>query len=571
MARPHPAHPKPGTADLENPLYYLENMETLVAWVRTHHADLLTQAEQRWLADLFTLSVPARALLTRLVMRTGEAFRTDKLNYPELGVAEAVALAELVERGWLDDRPSLDLDQLFRLFTLPELRAAFAGDLADLGLPKSVGKAVLRERLAPRYPDPMPLADWLPANSGAGVVRLNQMALFDRVRLMFFGNLRQSWSDFVLVELGHQRYETVPFSPASRAFDARADVDCYLTMHQCRQWLDEGVPAAEVWPEVPGALANPWLTSRRNRLLLELGRQAERQGDRELALSAFAASDHREARLKQLRLLERMKRFDEAWAIATDWQARETLSDAEAQGLARILKRLSAKLDRPSPLPATAPTLSDFTLELVQPEFASVEVAAARHLSRDHAPVFYVENTLVTGLFGLLCWPALFEPLPGAFFHPFHSGPADLTREDFVQRRQALFERCFQALDDGSYRALILDTHDAKQGLANPFVVWPVVTRELLTLALDCIPAADLAPLFRRLLRNIREHRSGFPDLIQFYPKAPVGEPRYRMIEVKGPGDRLQDHQVRWLAFFADQGIPASVCYVRWADTGAPP
>ena len=29
------------------------------------------------------------------------------------------------------------------------------------------------------------------------------------------------------------------------------------------------------------------------------------------------------------------------------------------------------------------------------------------------APVHYVENTLINGLFGLLCWPAIFAPLPG--------------------------------------------------------------------------------------------------------------------------------------------------------------
>ena len=50
------------------------------------------------------------------------------------------------------------------------------------------------------------------------------------------------------------------------------------------------------------------------------------------------------------------------------------------------------------------------------------------------------------------------------------------------------------------------------------------------------------------------------PDLIQFYP----AERRYRMIEVKGPGDRLQDNQKRWLAFAAEQGIPVEVCYVSW-------
>ena len=43
-----------------------------------------------------------------------------------------------------------------------------------------------------------------------------------------------------------------------------------------------------------------------------------------------------------------------------------------------------------------------------------------------------------------------------------------------------------------------------------------------------------------------------------------VLEGRYRMIEVKGPGDRLQDNQKRWLAFCAEHGMPVEVCYVRW-------
>src|SRR5699024_4571297 len=117
--------------------------------------------------------------------------------------------------------------------------------------------------------------------------------------------------------------EPVPFTPESRAFQQRSDVDCYLQMHQCRERLDNGEPAAEVWPAVPPPVSNPWLTSRRERLLLELGRQADRQGEQELALQVWGASQHREARLKQLRLLERMKRFDQAWRLACQWQATE--------------------------------------------------------------------------------------------------------------------------------------------------------------------------------------------------------------------------------------------------------
>ncbi len=97
-------------------------------------------------------------------------------------------------------------------------------------------------------------------------------------------------------------------------------------------------------------------------------------------------------------------------------------------------------------------------------------------------------------------------------------------------------------------------------------LIWPILSEEMLEIALACIPAQHLERMFRRLLGNLREHRSGFPDLIRFRPSHNDPNRRYEMIEVKGPGDRLQDHQTRWLEFCVDHGIPVSVCYVRWTD-----
>jgi hypothetical protein len=45
----------------------------------------------------------------------------------------------------------------------------------------------------------------------------------------------------------------------------------------------------------------------------------------------------------------------------------------------------------------------------------------------------------------------------------------------------------------------------------------------------------------------------------QFWPS----EARYRMVEVKGPGDRLQDNQRRFLEFCAGHQMPVFVCQVR--------
>ena len=557
----------PATADLSNPLYYRDNFETVIRWVRDHHSDLLLDQEQQQIDDLLGLSPAARALLARMVMRTGECFRLEKLNYPELERPVPDAMAELADTDWVDAQPLLAITDVFRLFTLPELRPVLADKVTAAGLKKSASKSQLQEALIPRHPEQARASDWLP-ELDTGVVRLNHMALFDRLRLMFFGNLRQTWSDFVLVELGHQQYEKVPFTPDARAFDTRAAVDRYLLLHHCRERLDEGEAPATIWQDIPAASDNAWLESRRGRLLFELAKQAEREGDIDLALTAYVDSRHREARLRQLRLLERQKRFEEAWTGAQA-AMNEPRSDGEAQALKRLLSRLAKKLNSPHPEASPRPAIPRFTLTLENPEGHSVEWRTMEHLSEPEAPVAYVENTLITGLFGLLCWPAIFEPIPGAFFHPFHTGPVDLYREDFLSRRESLFEACLNQLHSGSYRETIRAVWKEKVGIASPFVVWQILSEELLERALDCLPAEHLALLFRRMLADLRQHRSGFPDLIRFTPNHPDPNHRYEMIEVKGPGDRLQDHQTRWLEYCVANGIPVSVCYVRWIGAEA--
>ena len=66
--------------------------------------------------------------------------------------------------------------------------------------------------------------------------------------------------------------------------------------------------------------------------------------------------------------------------------------------------------------------------------------------------------------------------------------------------------------------------------------------------------------MFQRILADVPGNRGGLPDLIQFCP----AERRYRMIEVKGPGDRLQDNQKRWIDFAGRHDLPITVCYVQW-------
>ena len=558
--------------------YYLLNFERALAWLAGRYDDLLDAHEHGFLRDFAALPQPSRALLVRMLMRKGTLFRASRLSYDEIG-CPLQAVAPLAVLGWVDTEPDLTLDDLFALTTRPELLLIFADAIALTPGAKGLRKPDLLETLRPFYESEgeadergataHPLSTWH-AQTTDRVFHVAIASLCDRLRLMFFGNLQQDWSEFVLADLGVFQYEKVAFAPSSRAFQQRADVDVYLALHACREaleWLPTGDAESEAIDELVAAIAaietsNPWLETRRAKLLFRIGQHCERQQNWPAALAVYERCAWPGARHRRLRVLERSELFDEAFALASQ-AAAEPESEEEAQRIERMLPRLQRKRGERVARVAAARPVERSTLVLPRPEAPHpVEYVARDHLTCDSAPVHYVENALINSLFGLLCWEPVFAALPGAFFHPFQRGPADLHAPDFHARRAEQFAACLAQLDSSAYRETILRHLQSKAGLQSPFVFWGLLTPELVELALDCLPAAHLKLWFERLLRDIRGNRSGLPDLIRFWP----AERRYELIEVKGPGDRLQDNQIRWLAYCAQHGMPVRVLDVRWAD-----
>jgi hypothetical protein len=383
---------------------------------------------------------------------------------------------------------------------------------------------------------------------------------------MFFGNLYQDWSEFVLADLGVFQYEAVPFEASSRAFQTRADVDGYLALHACRAALDEGAELDALLRAVDDcASQNPWLEKRRAKVLLRIGQACERAQDWAAAQRVYTRCAYPGARHRRIRVHERMAQYGEALALALQAQSAPE-SEEESQRVARMLPRLYRGAGQGAPARAAAPALLRTDLTLPRPaQPMPVEFVTRDHLHQDDAPVHYVENALINSLFGLLCWPAVFAPLPGAFFHPFQRAPADLDAPDFHLRRAALFDDCLGQLDTHAYRDVILQRYAEKSGVQSPFVFWGALSDTLLAQALDCLPAAHLKLYFTRLLRDVKTNRSGFPDLIRFWP----AERRYELVEVKGPGDKLQDNQIRWLQYCVSHGMPVRVCHVSWREDAA--
>ncbi len=532
--------------------YYLSNFLTALSWIEERYGDLLSAEEHAFICGFRHLPLASQALLVRLVMRKGPHFRRSVLKYPEIGDI-AIAAEALLKHGWLHDDQPLDATQLFALLRRGELLTL----LPDA--PSSTRKADLFEALSAKISQPARFSE-LAGFLNEPLYTLMVGPLCERLRLMFFGNLSQQWSEFVLADLGIFRYEQVPIAAQARGFSQRADIDDYLHLRACREQLEAGASVNSVLEQLgPVRSDNPWILNRHAKLLFLLARQAERDGELHSAVTLYQRSHYPGARQRRIRLLDRLESWDSAWDLAQVALASPE-SDAEQQLLERLLARLARQLDQPAPAPR--PRCEPERIDLTLANTGSVEWAVREHLHTEQAPVHYVENTLINSLFGLLCWEAIFTPLPGAFFHPFHSGPVDLLSADFHQRRAQQFTRCLARLDDGSHAQHIRAIYQAKQGIQSPFVAWDWLPAELLDQALLCLPAEHLKAWFQRLLQDLRNNRAGMPDLIQFWPQ----ERRYRMIEVKGPGDRLQDNQKRWIEFCTRHNMPVQVCHVRWSE-----
>lgn len=546
------------SSSLDDPLYYLRNAQQIIQLCLNHYSDLLLVDEIQRLKQLLSLDISTQALLIRIVMRKGLLFRTDKLNYAEVAnLNEAIIVLD--KTGYVYSKPEISISSLCDLSRREECIALAQHLLPSMIFPASTRKTDIRDALVISFSEEKakPIQAWWP-DAAFQIIELRCNDLFERLRLMFFGNLYQNWSEFVLTELGLQQFEKVPLTTESRPFQSRSEVDLYLSLQTLQERAADGEKIDSLAQLIPSPVNCHWIDYRRRKVIFLLGREAERQKQTDLALNLYQQSQHHEAQLRSLRLLEKRDPPEQVFFQTQKVHAKITKPEVRV-GLERILKRSASKAGIEFKLPKPIEIPVDF-LALNKPEQGRVERAVISSLSNLDTQLFHVENRLFTGLFALLFWPALFAPVRGAFFNPFQSGPVDLYRPSFSDERAELLNQGFDLLQSDEYIHTIFDRLKHKQGISCSLIYWPSLTHPLVEEVLALIPAKHLQAVFRHLLLDLRHHRKGMPDLIELNKTAG----QYRLIEVKGPGDRLQDHQKLWLEVMLEHEMPVSVLNVSW-------
>lgn len=528
-----------------HPHYYLDNFTSITDTIAARYTDLLTETERDWLTTFSALPLGAKLLLVRLLSRTGNWFRRDKLSYAEIEDIDAALVAlERAKMVSLSHQPPFDV--MASLLTKPELLSLFS----HLHLKSTLRKPQIVESIsATLTPEQTPRL-----TTPCICVHHDVMPVF---LLLYFGNSRQDLSQFVLNDLGIYRFESVTLRQEDRLFTNRDQIENWLKLSELADlyWqyaeaknragilaLATSLPPKPDW----SPLSRKW-----ERLANHIARDMEREEQLDDAQALYQQSTLPPARERLARIAIKQGAFEDAANYVNDM-----LGDPFNEDEHDVACRLARQLSKKTAISAPEKSVDQFeqhtiTLALNQ----RVELETAHHYAQLGWRVWYTENCLLNALFGLLYWDIIFAPIPGAFLNPFQRGPRDMYSSEFLVARQRLIEARNAEFMAGNFDLLAI--YDAKAGLANDWVNWQWIDRTLLEAALETITPHQLISCLSRLLFDRRANRSGHPDLFM------VKGSECQFIEVKGPGDKLQHHQVRWLNFLNGQSIKASVTFVK--------
>ncbi|PMG61641.1 nuclease [Vibrio splendidus] len=536
------------------PTYYLDNFNRLVEHAQTLYTDLLSDDECRWLSEYKRLSVASQCLMVRLLSRKGRWFRSDKLNYVEISDLNS-ALQELSTSGFIalshpaeqHDLVISNVELGLHLLTKPELLNVFPAFKSN----KTAKKDELLLLL-----DQQPFDQF--QNLNFDCIYIVEAQVIDVLLLLFFANTYQDLSQFVLSDLGLNTFENYPLSKQRRFFTSRDQLNQLLQMRDVQRLYSEGDRKDSEFLEqllqsIPAESEHRSIARKRSRLINDIARDLERLNLNDQATFWFKQSTLPPSRERLARIYDKQDELDLMCDIVT--KIKTVPSDVSELEVAikledRLLRKQGHKVPR-----ASKPSCEQIKLELDLSQ-TRVELAVKQHFEDQGWDVYFSENSFLCGLFGLAFWEVIFADVEGAFINRYQHRPLDLYHSDFVDKRAEQVEATFQTISKHGLNHL-LNIYDQKRGIANPFVHWNYFPRSLVEHSMEAIPNALIVDLFKVILSDLKLFRTGMPDLIAFKDK------EFHWIEVKGPGDKLQDNQWRWIKEFERLSVPFSVCYVN--------
>ncbi|NXE74031.1 FAN1 nuclease, partial [Cochlearius cochlearius] len=172
-------------------------------------------------------------------------------------------------------------------------------------------------------------------------------------------------------------------------------------------------------------------------------------------------------------------------------------------------------------------------------------------------------STFIT-LYGILMWDIVFmDDIPDVFRNSYQTFPLDLYTDSFYENRRDAIEARLQQLHTASSETLaklIADIWTTQEGKAAALVTWGRFSSlQQVQSLVSCLGGMFLSGVFRRLSKDLRHCRGGLPDLVVWRTHTN----HFKLVEVKGPNDRLSHKQMIWLSELKKLGAAVEVCHVQ--------
>ncbi|KAG8190340.1 hypothetical protein JTE90_014444 [Oedothorax gibbosus] len=191
------------------------------------------------------------------------------------------------------------------------------------------------------------------------------------------------------------------------------------------------------------------------------------------------------------------------------------------------------------------------------------EVALEHYKQQGYTEGIHGEGSTFQSLYALLFWDIIYDDtIPDVFISPYQTHPLDLNSQTFFPSRKDQIMNHLKHLrqcDNEELKDIVKSTWEAHHGKAS-LVSWDRFTdlQHVQGLAC-CFGSTILSGICERLAKDFRFTRSGVPDLVVWNPETLC----VKIVEVKGPGDKLSSKQILWLDHLIKLGADAEVCLVE--------
>ncbi|CAJ1839037.1 unnamed protein product [Sphenostylis stenocarpa] len=550
----------------------------------------------------------------------GPWFRMSSISYPEI-VDTQKAVKELAEKEYLhsiEDANQLcmsDVNDILNILNVSELREIW--EHPEHGGCHGMKKQHLISSIISRDAGvPWPKLSTMILERTSSCIRISSKAesLMWRSERLFFLNGEQDISSFLLVDMGKIKYPAYNCIISEPIFSNRRNLLSYEEAIEVAQIMDEVLDAnkievilrcikiaescvstdfldqystSESVSSIHHLFTASWVYSKVITVGISFLEQERRYTDAinllKWLLNVFPYDLRRGYWTMRLSVdLEHLGRIDESLQVAENG----LLDPWTRAGSRMALQRRVLRLGKP-PRRWKLPSFSRSALQKIPQVFVQgrplnsdlggknryyneegkqcgVEELALHYYAGEGGgwQGVHAESGIWLTIFGLLMWDVIYADVPNVFYTRFQNAPLDFGTDGFYAARKSIIESHLQHIRDGMAEEFLIKSWETHIGTACRGVNWDCHSLDELRAVVTCVGGTCLASLCQFLAQDYRSWSSGMPDLLlwRFHGEY-SGDAK--LVEVKGPSDRLSEQQRAWLLLLMDCGFAIEVCKVK--------